>query len=37
MKKIVLLRHGDSAWHTVYRFTGGTDVELTEPGIAAAC
>ena len=34
MKKIVLLRHGESAWNKENRFTGWTDVDLTEKGIA---
>ena len=37
MKKIVLLRHGESAWNKENRFTGWTDVDLTEKGIAEAC
>jgi len=36
MKKIVLLRHGESIWNKENRFTGWTDVELTEKGIAEA-
>ena len=32
MKKIVLLRHGQSRWNLENRFTGWTDVELTEKG-----
>ena len=36
MKKIVLLRHGESAWNLENRFTGWTDVDLTETGIAEA-
>jgi len=36
MKKIVLLRHGESAWNQENRFTGWTDVELTEKGRAEA-
>ena len=36
MKKIVLLRHGESAWNTENRFTGWTDVDLTEKGIEEA-
>jgi len=36
MKKIVLLRHGESAWNKENRFTGWTDVDLTEKGIAEA-
>src|SRR6266550_7225414 len=36
MKKIVLLRHGQSTWNQENRFTGWTDVELTEKGLAEA-
>lgn len=36
-EKIVLLRHGESAWNKENRFTGWTDVDLTEKGIAEAC
>ena len=32
MKKIVLLRHGESVWNEENRFTGWTDVGLTEKG-----
>lgn len=32
MKKIVLLRHGQSTWNLENRFTGWTDVDLTEQG-----
>jgi 2,3-bisphosphoglycerate-dependent phosphoglycerate mutase len=32
MKKIVLLRHGESVWNQENRFTGWTDVDLTERG-----
>lgn len=32
MKKIVLLRHGESAWNKENRFTGWTDVDLTDAG-----
>ena len=35
-QKIVLLRHGESAWNKENRFTGWTDVDLTEKGIAEA-
>ena len=34
MKRIVLLRHGESTWNKDNRFTGWTDVDLTEKGIA---
>ena len=36
MKKIVLLRHGQSTWNKENRFTGWTDVDLTEKGIEEA-
>ena len=32
MKKLVLLRHGESMWNKENRFTGWTDVGLTEKG-----
>lgn len=32
MKKIVLLRHGESVWNKENRFTGWTDVDLSEKG-----
>ena len=32
MKKIILLRHGQSTWNKENRFTGWTDVALTEQG-----
>ncbi len=32
MKKIVLVRHGESSWNKENRFTGWTDVDLTEKG-----
>ncbi len=32
MFKIVLLRHGESAWNRENRFTGWTDVDLTDQG-----
>ena len=28
MKRVVLLRHGESTWNKENRFTGWTDVEL---------
>lgn len=34
--KLVLLRHGESAWNQENRFTGWTDVDLTEKGLAEA-
>ena len=36
MYKIVLLRHGESTWNQENRFTGWTDVGLTEKGMAEA-
>lgn len=36
MKKIVLLRHGQSTWNLENRFTGWTDVPLSERGRAEA-
>lgn len=36
MKKIVLLRHGESIWNRENRFTGWTDVDLSEKGTAEA-
>ena len=36
MKSIVLLRHGESIWNKENRFTGWTDVDLTEKGVAEA-
>jgi 2,3-bisphosphoglycerate-dependent phosphoglycerate mutase len=32
MHKVVLLRHGESLWNKENRFTGWTDVDLTEKG-----
>ena len=36
MFKLVLLRHGESVWNKENRFTGWTDVDLSEKGIAEA-
>ena len=36
MKKLVLLRHGESCWNQENRFTGWTDVGLTQQGLAEA-
>ena len=36
MYKIVLVRHGESAWNQENRFTGWTDVPLSEKGLAEA-
>jgi len=35
-KKLVLVRHGESTWNAENRFTGWTDVELSEKGRAEA-
>ena len=32
MKKLVLVRHGESLWNKENRFTGWTDVELSDKG-----
>lgn len=36
MYKLVLLRHGESVWNKENRFTGWTDVGLSERGVAEA-
>ena len=36
MHKVVLLRHGESIWNKENRFTGWTDVDLSEKGIKEA-
>ncbi|MCC6132610.1 MAG: 2,3-diphosphoglycerate-dependent phosphoglycerate mutase [Acidobacteria bacterium] len=36
MKKVVLLRHGESQWNLENRFTGWTDVDLTPKGVEEA-
>jgi len=36
MYTLVLLRHGESTWNLENRFTGWTDVDLTDTGIAQA-
>ncbi len=36
MYKIVLLRHGESEWNKENRFTGWTDVDLSDKGVAEA-
>ena len=36
MYKIVLLRHGESEWNKENRFTGWTDVDLSEKGVVEA-
>ena len=36
MHKLVLIRHGESTWNKENRFTGWTDVDLSEKGLAEA-
>ena len=36
MKKLVLLRHGESEWNKQNRFTGWTDVDLSVQGVGEA-
>ncbi len=36
MKQIVLLRHGESKWNKENRFTGWTDIKLSEKGVGEA-
>lgn len=36
MKTLVLLRHGESTWNKENRFTGWTDVDLSEKGVQEA-
>ena len=36
MYKLVLLRHGESVWNQENRFTGWTDIGLTDKGLAEA-
>jgi 2,3-bisphosphoglycerate-dependent phosphoglycerate mutase len=36
MKKLVLLRHGESLWNQQNKFTGWMDVELSEKGVREA-
>jgi len=36
MKKVVLLRHGESTWNKENRFTGWTDVDLSPTGVEEA-
>ena len=36
MHKVVLLRHGESIWNKENRFTGWTDVDLSEKGVEEA-
>ena len=36
MKKVVLIRHGESVWNKENRFTGWTNVDLSEKGVEEA-
>lgn len=36
MKRVVLIRHGESLWNKENRFTGWTDVDLTPKGVEEA-
>ena len=36
MYKLVLIRHGESTWNLENRFTGWTDVDLTDTGVEQA-
>ena len=36
MHKLVLIRHGESTWNLENRFTGWTDVDLSERGVTEA-
>jgi 2,3-bisphosphoglycerate-dependent phosphoglycerate mutase len=36
MHKLILIRHGESTWNKENRFTGWTDVDLTDKGIEEA-
>ena len=36
IKKLVLIRHGESTWNKENRFTGWTDVALSEKGVEEA-
>ena len=36
MKRLILLRHGQSQWNLENRFTGWTDVELSDTGLEEA-
>lgn len=37
MYKLVMIRHGESVWNKENRFTGWTDVDLSETGLIEAC
>ena len=36
MTKLILIRHGQSIWNAENRFTGWTDIELSEKGVKEA-
>ena len=36
MHKLVMMRHGESTWNRENRFTGWTDVDLTDFGVEEA-
>tara|TARA_Y100001960_G_scaffold25372_1_gene22345 strand:- start:1916 stop:2515 length:600 start_codon:yes stop_codon:yes gene_type:complete len=36
MAKLILIRHGESVWNAANRFTGWTDVDLSEVGVSEA-
>jgi 2,3-bisphosphoglycerate-dependent phosphoglycerate mutase len=36
MQKLVLIRHGESLWNQENRFTGWTDIDLSENGYKQA-
>ena len=36
MATLILLRHGQSVWNAANKFTGWTDVDLSEVGVAEA-
>ena len=36
MSTLILLRHGESTWNLKNRFTGWTDVDLTDQGVREA-
>jgi 2,3-bisphosphoglycerate-dependent phosphoglycerate mutase len=36
MRKLVLLRHGQSLWNLENKFTGWTDIDLSDQGIQEA-
>ena len=36
MYKLVMMRHGESTWNRENRFTGWTDVDLTDTGVLEA-